>query len=397
MEEALNINLSLFFLEQVINSLNTKQLHVPYRNSKMTMVLRDSLGGNCKTRMIATISAEVVDMMETINTCRFAQRVAMVKNSAVINEIEDPVVLIQKQKSEIEELKSELALMKGKDQKSFLDEDDIVECKKIIKEYLATDDYSQKITLKDMLMIQECFAQIKILYKTLEQKANNIVPAKNEIVLTNNFNNDRVIELENSNKRLSSEIEKLKDLLRRQDEEMKVLLSMVDKYKANLNDSETVKKITSDSTANLSLLTIIREEDKRLNDIRTNLFGSELKFEVHNKLLAEQTAQMKSDLSQSSIKKSGHAAAEQPSQPVPLLLIKDINTANSYLTKEVSLSKEILSERLRAYDVFKKNYIKTSIKEEYLASQQSLFKKGQVLADEVKQLSAKGATFKSEV
>ena len=49
------------------------RVHVPYRNSMMTSVLRDSLGGNCKTVMVATASAEAEQTEETISTCKFAQ------------------------------------------------------------------------------------------------------------------------------------------------------------------------------------------------------------------------------------------------------------------------------------------------------------------------------------
>lgn len=55
---------------------------VPYRNSLLTMTLRDSLGGNCLTAMIATMSAEEENIQETISTCRFAQRVACISNKA---------------------------------------------------------------------------------------------------------------------------------------------------------------------------------------------------------------------------------------------------------------------------------------------------------------------------
>lgn len=54
--------------------------HVPYRNSTMTMVLRDSLGGNCRTVMVANITAQHEMLDESISTCRFAQRVALVAN-----------------------------------------------------------------------------------------------------------------------------------------------------------------------------------------------------------------------------------------------------------------------------------------------------------------------------
>ena len=55
--------------------------HIPYRNSLITSILRDSLGGNCKTSM-ANISADMSNIGESISTCRFAQRVGLIKNSA---------------------------------------------------------------------------------------------------------------------------------------------------------------------------------------------------------------------------------------------------------------------------------------------------------------------------
>jgi kinesin family protein 6/9 len=79
----------------------------------MTKVLKDSLGGNSKTRMIATISAEKDNIDESISTCRFAQRVALIKNSLLKNEAVDPALIIQKLKKENEELKAEIAFLKG--------------------------------------------------------------------------------------------------------------------------------------------------------------------------------------------------------------------------------------------------------------------------------------------
>jgi len=52
----------------------------------MTMVLRDSLGGNCKTKMIATVSAEADDIYESLSTCRFAKRVSKIQNLVSRNE-----------------------------------------------------------------------------------------------------------------------------------------------------------------------------------------------------------------------------------------------------------------------------------------------------------------------
>jgi kinesin family protein 6/9 len=151
--------------------------------------------------MIATLSLDFDDVHETMSTCRFSQRVSRVKNIAVRNEIEDNNVLIQKQKYQIEELKSELAIIKGKEQKSYLEKEDIAQCRKIAEEYLSDDDYSRKIDLKEMIMIQECFSQIKIMYKDMEKKA-----AVKEVVVGGEADKDKIIELENMNKKLTSEI-----------------------------------------------------------------------------------------------------------------------------------------------------------------------------------------------
>ncbi|CAJ1423036.1 unnamed protein product [Effrenium voratum] len=89
-KEARYINLSLHYLEQVIVALHERstggRAHVPYRNSMMTSVLRDSLGGNCKTVMVGTAAVEDRHLDESISTCRFAQRVASIKNNAIVNE-----------------------------------------------------------------------------------------------------------------------------------------------------------------------------------------------------------------------------------------------------------------------------------------------------------------------
>lgn len=82
--EAKSINLSLTYLEQVIVALNqktkSKSKHIPYRNSLLTTLLKDSLGGNCKTVMVATVSGELCNIDETISTLRFSQRVKQVQN-----------------------------------------------------------------------------------------------------------------------------------------------------------------------------------------------------------------------------------------------------------------------------------------------------------------------------
>ena len=92
-DEAKSINLALHYLEQVIISLrdearqqaksNTSKLktnsHIPYRNSLLTSMLRDSLGGNCQSCFILTISPEKSNFEETVSTLRFGQRCGEIK------------------------------------------------------------------------------------------------------------------------------------------------------------------------------------------------------------------------------------------------------------------------------------------------------------------------------
>jgi kinesin family protein 6/9 len=94
----MNINASLHSLWRVIDCLNNKakgkSSHIPYRDSMMTMVLRDSLGGNCKTKMIATVSVDSKPIVESISTCRFARSVSAIKNVVSRNEEVDPGLII---------------------------------------------------------------------------------------------------------------------------------------------------------------------------------------------------------------------------------------------------------------------------------------------------------------
>ena len=86
LKEANNINKSLTALGQVINSLTDgKSIHVPYRDSKLTRVLQDSLGGNSKTSLIVTCSPSPYNDLETISTLRFGMRAKAIKNKPKVN------------------------------------------------------------------------------------------------------------------------------------------------------------------------------------------------------------------------------------------------------------------------------------------------------------------------
>lgn len=90
MREANYINRSLSFLEQVVvGSTDKKRDHVPYRQSKLTNLLKNSIGGNCYTILIANIWPEASHLEETLGTLRFATRMKQVKNVPQVNETAD--------------------------------------------------------------------------------------------------------------------------------------------------------------------------------------------------------------------------------------------------------------------------------------------------------------------
>ena len=90
LKEASNINRSLTVLGSVINNLveqtERKNVHIRYRDSKLTFLLKDSLGGNSKTSIIANISPSSCSFSETLSTLKFAQRAKLIRNKAEINE-----------------------------------------------------------------------------------------------------------------------------------------------------------------------------------------------------------------------------------------------------------------------------------------------------------------------
>jgi len=87
LEEAKKINMSLSSLGNVIKALvDGKSKHIPYRDSKLTRLLQDSLGGNTKTLMIAAVSPSSDAYEETLSTLRYADRAKNIKNKPKINE-----------------------------------------------------------------------------------------------------------------------------------------------------------------------------------------------------------------------------------------------------------------------------------------------------------------------
>ena len=167
--EAKYINKSLSFLEQVVIALgNPNRDHIPYRQSKLTYFLKDSLGGNCKTLMIANVWGEEQHLDETVSTLKFATRMMRVANEATINVHMNPEALIQKYEKEIKELKQELSMhdqLRGINQANYdpYTEEQKVELRKEIRNYI--NGQIEELEIKNIRRIKEIFIQFKNMFK----------------------------------------------------------------------------------------------------------------------------------------------------------------------------------------------------------------------------------------
>ena len=104
LKEAQNINKSIMTLGMVINALSKGEKHIPYRDSKLTRVLQESLGGNSLTYLIINCSSNMLNQTETLNSLRFGQRAKLIKNKVVANtqqSVKELMMLLKKAQEKI--------------------------------------------------------------------------------------------------------------------------------------------------------------------------------------------------------------------------------------------------------------------------------------------------------
>ena len=144
MVEGANINRSLLALGNCINILsdsNKRGKFIPYRDSKLTRILKESLGGNTQTVMIACISPAHTSIEETLNTLRYAERARNIKNKVVQN-TKEVEAHVSEYRDIIASLKSEIESLKGQIRTS----DDVVD-KEVPGNHEDLEDISQKIMM----------------------------------------------------------------------------------------------------------------------------------------------------------------------------------------------------------------------------------------------------------
>uniref|UniRef100_A0A8C2ICD4 Kinesin family member 21A n=1 Tax=Cyprinus carpio TaxID=7962 RepID=A0A8C2ICD4_CYPCA len=171
-KEGISINCGLLALGNVISALgdrSKRSTHVPYRDSKLTRLLQDSLGGNSQTVMIACISPSDRDFMETLNTLKYANRARNIKNKVMVNQ--------DRASQQISALRTEIArlqieLMEYKTGKRMVGEDGLESINDMVHEnsMLQTENNNLRVRVKAM---QETIdAQRARLTQLLSDQAN---------------------------------------------------------------------------------------------------------------------------------------------------------------------------------------------------------------------------------
>uniref|UniRef100_A0A3Q2C761 Kinesin family member 21A n=1 Tax=Cyprinodon variegatus TaxID=28743 RepID=A0A3Q2C761_CYPVA len=179
-KEGISINCGLLALGNVISALgdrSKRSTHVPYRDSKLTRLLQDSLGGNSQTVMIACISPSDRDFMETLNTLKYANRARNIKNKVMVNQ--------DRASQQISALRTEIArlqmeLMEYKTGKRVLGEDGVEGINDLVHEnsMLQTENNNLRVRVKAM---QETIdAQRMRLTQLLSEQASQVLAKAGE-------------------------------------------------------------------------------------------------------------------------------------------------------------------------------------------------------------------------
>ncbi|KAK3856219.1 hypothetical protein Pcinc_037442 [Petrolisthes cinctipes] len=256
--EAGNINMSLLTLGRVITSLVEKAPHIPYRESKLTRLLQDALGGRTKTSVIATISPSSINLEETLSTLEYAHRAKNIQNKPEVNQKLNKKELIGEYSNEIERLRRDLMAMREKN-----------------GVYLAPENYSEMETKIEMQAqeIIEKITHIRALEEDFDKKKELFNEVSQQLEDTTQKLDQTRNKLENTTKTLSCTQKLLGDTVQERDEQ-KYLLKAHEKTEEKLKE-EGHSLINVASTTTYDLAQLHNKLDRKKNVEKRNVDVSE--------------------------------------------------------------------------------------------------------------------------
>ncbi|CAK8673389.1 unnamed protein product [Clavelina lepadiformis] len=197
-KEAMYINKSLTFLEQTVIALADKHRgHIPYRQTKLTHALKDSIGGKCCTTMIANVYGDFPQLDETISTLRFAMRMKCVPVEPAVNEHYDPWLLVRELDANIKHLKQELDMhntLANRAQVSYssLSDGQMNDIKKQVRLFL--EGKTSEIDVTSLHQIGAIFTQFRSVVLEMERDINQ--QYKNKFLLLDKSDSDAMLAVQ---------------------------------------------------------------------------------------------------------------------------------------------------------------------------------------------------------
>ena len=398
LKEAQNINKSIMTLGMVINALTKGAKHIPYRDSKLTRVLQESLGGNSLTYLIINCSPNMLNQTETLSTLRFGQRAKLIKNKVVANTQQSVKELMMKLKQAEEKIKNlEKILGSWNDNreygKNFEEEKNrgkCPECKQFINkinylniqinnisqenEYLQKDkdEFLEEVKNKnnENIRLEEKINNLENELKySWQEHLNTILEIKNSmnnyINIIKTCNSKNIIEL---NKLKESSYKNWLELMNRLNIEQKIdnlqdNINKLDEIEYKPNDFE--EKI--DIENNKDFIEKERQYIKTIDELKNQLYNSTSNQMVKNNLkiidkptLEELSNQLKDYLFRTKSTK----LVKDMNKKISDSLITIINN-NFNITTLNKLEKQKLSSRLQICKEKSISYISSSINNNY--------------------------------
>lgn len=274
-KEAGGINQSLLTLGRVINSLNEKKLlHIPYRESKLTHILQDSLGGNTKTTLIATISPAQVNFLETCSTLDYASKAKNVKNTPRVGHDSEVILkktLVKNLAQELTQMNMDLIATRNKngiylDAENYdklIQENNALKTQEredkskieLLKAKVATLEFTKLENKEEIDLLKQEILGYKTKLNTIEKKYRQAV----------NTNNDNQATISALN-------EKLKRAFEKSSSSANMLVNLLSNHlKSSIGYLGDIKKLQTDNDSVDELTNFESELGKQLHDYQTQI------------------------------------------------------------------------------------------------------------------------------
>ena len=273
-KEAGSINQSLLTLGRVINSLADKNSHVPFRESKLTRLLQDSLGGNTKTALIATISPAKMNSDETCSTLEYASKAKNIKNKPQLGSFVMKDILLKNVTTELTKLKNDLLSTKSKDG-VFMSQEHYKELNHDMENYKTELDESKRLIKSLNLKVDDLSKDKQDLLKSLDLQT-----VKTE-TLNESITNlqSKIAASAESEIKLNSQILELNERTSSLNEEIKIFkqkeISIDSKFKLILNDQLLLLK-----NKLITQLDKLQDQDGEMFDLQPNIDILQKEIEV---------------------------------------------------------------------------------------------------------------------